>query len=151
MLACVAHVLTRNFATKKVREAHWSRFTVSRIPVHLPGATRTIGVRLATALDFPFSEVSVPIYVDLVGFAEGPAEVVVLAGSATQPVPAATEGELLALLLARAKSEPALKLILADRPRQPSQGVVAAEHRVDDRVARDLVLAAPRMSLSVAP
>jgi hypothetical protein len=54
----------------------------------------------------PYNEVSVPLYVDVVAFALGPAQVAMSAASITQPVPAATERQLLALLLARAKAHP---------------------------------------------
>jgi hypothetical protein len=57
-------------------------------------------------LNIPFNEVSVPIYVDVLGFAIGRAEVALTAMSVTQPVPASTEQELLTLLLARARAHP---------------------------------------------
>jgi hypothetical protein len=103
---CLARALTRNFAEKAVRSARWGRFTVTRLPVQAPGASATVGIRVTAMLNFPFSEISVPIYVDMVGFAVGPAEVGLSAASVTQPVPAGTEQELLALLLARAKAHP---------------------------------------------
>lgn len=103
---CIARALTRNFADKAVREARWGRFTITRLAVHAPGASATIGLRIASTLNFPFSEVSVPVYVDLLGFAAGPAEVGLSAASVTQPVPTSTEQELVALLLARARAHP---------------------------------------------
>jgi hypothetical protein len=103
---CVARILTRRFAEKAVREARWGRFSVSRLPVQAPGADATIGVRVATTLTLTFSEVSVPIYFDVLGFASGPAAVAVSAVSVTQPAPAATEARLLSLLLARADAHP---------------------------------------------
>jgi len=103
---CLARALTRNFSEKAVRDAHWGRVTITRLPVDAPGASATIGLRILVMLNFPFSEVSVPIYVDVLGFAMGPAEVALSATSVTQPVPAATERELLALLLARARAHP---------------------------------------------
>jgi hypothetical protein len=103
---CGARVLTRNLDDKPFRRARWGRVTVSRLPVHAPGSTATIGIRIVATLSFPFSEISVPIYVDVLGFAMGRAEVALTATSATQPVPATTEQELLALLLARARAHP---------------------------------------------
>ena len=55
-------------------------------------------------LNLSYSEVSVPIYVDMLAFAVGHGAVELTAASVTQAVPAATEEELLALLLARAKA-----------------------------------------------
>jgi hypothetical protein len=101
---CAARALTRNLDDKPLRNAHWARVTVSKLPVKAPGATATLGIRVEAMLDIAFSEVTVPIYVDELGFAIGRAEVGLLAASATQPVPASTEQELVALLLARAKA-----------------------------------------------
>jgi hypothetical protein len=103
---CAARALTRNLDDRPIGEARWGRVTVSRLPVHAPGTSATIGIRVLATLNLPFSEVSVPIYFDVLGFATGPAEVALTATSATQPVPATTEQELLALLLARARAHP---------------------------------------------
>jgi hypothetical protein len=100
--ACLARVLTRNFSVKRVRDAHWGRFTISRLPVSAPGTTATLGLRIAGTLNFAYSEVTLPVYVDALGFATGHAVVTVIAASVTQPVPTSTERELVALLLARA-------------------------------------------------
>ena len=101
---CEARVFTRYFSTKAIREAHWERFTSSSLPISAPGAQATFGLRISGALDLSFSEVSVPFYFDVFGFAVGPAQVVLTTGSATQPVPHATEQEVVTLLLARAKA-----------------------------------------------
>jgi len=101
---CAARALTRNLDDKPLREAHWGHVKVSQLPVKAPGTSATIGIRILATLNLPFSEVSVPIYVDVLGFALGRAEVALTATSATQPVPGATEQELLALLLARARA-----------------------------------------------
>jgi hypothetical protein len=103
---CIAHVLSRRFGGKTIKEAHWGRFTVSSLPARAPGATGTVGFRIATTLSFPVSEVSVPLYVDVLGFIIGPAEVSLSALSATQPVPPETEQRLLTLLLTRAQAHP---------------------------------------------
>ena len=52
----------------------------------------------------PISEVSLPFYFDVLAFARGPATVGVFATSITQPVPSATEHQLLSLLLSRAEA-----------------------------------------------
>ena len=69
-------------------------------------ADAAAGIRIGAALSIEFNEVSVPIYVDVVAFALGPAQVAMSAASITQPLPAATEDQVLALLLARAKAHP---------------------------------------------
>jgi hypothetical protein len=103
---CAARVLTRNLDDKPISNARWGRVTVSKLPVHAQGTSATVGIRIVANLELSFSEVSVPIYVDVLGFAIGRAEVALTAMSATQPVPATTEQELLALLLARARAHP---------------------------------------------
>jgi hypothetical protein len=103
---CIARVLTKRFAEKSIGEAHWGRFALSRLPVQAPGADGTIGIRASTTLNFSFSEISVPIYVDVLGFSAGPVAVGLVAVSATQPVPAATEQRLLILLLERTNAHP---------------------------------------------
>lgn len=101
---CLARALTRNFTAKAVMEAHWGNFTLSKLPLTVPGASTTLGVRATVALNIPYNEISVPIYVDMLAFAVGHGAVELTAISVTQPVPATTEQELLALLLARAKA-----------------------------------------------
>jgi hypothetical protein len=63
-----------------------------------------LGIRATVALNIPYNEVSVPIYLDMFAFAVGHGEVSLTAVSITQPVPRVTEQELLALLLARARA-----------------------------------------------
>jgi hypothetical protein len=104
--ACIARALSRAFARRNVRGARWGRVSVSALSAPAPGADAGVGVRISVALSIEYAEVSVPLYVDVVGFALGPAEVAMSAMSITQPLPAATEHELLALLLARAKAHP---------------------------------------------
>jgi hypothetical protein len=102
--ACIARALSRAFATRNVRGARWGRVSVLPLSAPAPGADAAVGVRISVALSIEYNEVSVPLYVDVVGFALGPADVAMSAMSITQPLPAATEQELLALLLARARA-----------------------------------------------
>jgi hypothetical protein len=103
---CAARALTASLRDKPIRQARWGRVKLSKLHVSAPGASATVGIRILATLNLPFSEVTVPIYVDVLGFAIGHAEVALTALSVTQPVPANTEQELLALLLARAKATP---------------------------------------------
>jgi hypothetical protein len=103
---CAARALTESLQDKPIRQASWGRVKLSKLPVHAPGTSATIGIRILATLNLPFSEVTVPIYVDVLGFAIGRVEVALTAISVTQPVPANTEQELLGLLLARAKATP---------------------------------------------
>jgi hypothetical protein len=103
---CVARAFTRRFAGMRVGEAHYGRFSISLLPVQAPGADAAVAWRIQTSVNFTLSEVSVPIYIDVLGFTDGPAEVYLSAISATQPVPSATEQRLLSLLLSRAQAHP---------------------------------------------
>jgi hypothetical protein len=103
---CFARALTRRFAGRRVGEAHYGRFSISSLPVQAPGADAAVAWRIQTSVNFTLSEVSVPIYIDVFGFTDGPAEVYLSAISATQPVPSATEQRLLSLLLSRAQAHP---------------------------------------------
>jgi hypothetical protein len=103
---CLARVLTHNLDDKQISNARWAHVAVTRLPVRAPGAAATFGIRVVATLEIPFNEVAVPIYVDELGFAIGRAGVELSTISVTQPVPATTERELLALLLARAHAQP---------------------------------------------
>jgi hypothetical protein len=104
--ACLARVLAHSLDDRRIREAHWGHVSISRLPVNAPGTTATVGLRVLATLELPFSEVTVPFYEDVLGFAIGRAQVVLAAASVIQPVPARTEQELLSLLLARARAHP---------------------------------------------
>jgi hypothetical protein len=104
--ACLARVLAHSLDDRRISEARWGHVSISRLPVNAPGTSATFGLRVLATLELPFSEVSVPFYEDVLGFAIGRAQVVLAAASATQPVPATTEQELLSLLLARARAHP---------------------------------------------
>jgi hypothetical protein len=103
---CLARVLTRNLSAKNFGRARFGRVTVSKLPVQVAEASATVGIRVQLTVEVPAREVSVPVYVDLLGFGERRAGVAIAAVSATQPVPGATEHELLMLLQSRAQSQP---------------------------------------------
>jgi hypothetical protein len=66
-----------------------------------PGTTGSFGLRISTPITL--HHVSVPFYMDFLGFVYGPAEVTLASFSLPEPFPAATEERLFSLLLARAK------------------------------------------------
>jgi hypothetical protein len=101
---CLARVWTRSLGQKAIRDAHWGPVAVYALPVQAPRSNGHIGLRIAMTVKFPANEVTVPAYVDVLGFAWGPAEIALIATSLTQPVPAAVENQLLSTLLARAGS-----------------------------------------------
>jgi hypothetical protein len=99
---CFARALTRHYAGRRVGEARLGPISVTPLPMQAPGMDAAAGLRAEITVNFTLSEVTLPIYVDVFGFADGPAEVFLSTISATQPVPAATEQRLFAVLAARA-------------------------------------------------
>jgi hypothetical protein len=101
---CLAHVMTRSLGRTTIRNAYWGPVAVYALPVQAPGSASRIGLRIAMTVNIPANEVTVPAYVDVLGFAWGPAEIALTATSLTQPVPASVENQLLSTLVARARS-----------------------------------------------
>jgi hypothetical protein len=101
---CLAHVWTRSLGRSAIRNAYWGPVAIYALPVQAPGSNGHIGLRIAMTVNIPASEVTVPAYVDVLGFAWGSAEVALTATSLTQPVAASVEAQLLSTLVARARS-----------------------------------------------
>jgi hypothetical protein len=101
---CLAHVWTLGLGRTAIRDAYWGPVAVYALPVQAPGSNGNIGLRIAMTVKFPANDVTLPAYVDVLGFAWGPAEIALIATSLTQPVPAGVENQLLSTLVARARS-----------------------------------------------
>jgi hypothetical protein len=101
---CLAHVMTRSLGRTTIRNAYWGPVAAYALPVQAPGSTSRIGLRIAMTVNIPANEVTVPAYVDVLGFAWGSAEISLTAASLTQPVQPSVENELLSTLVARARS-----------------------------------------------
>jgi hypothetical protein len=101
---CLAHLWTRSLGRTAIRNAYWGPVAIYALPVQAPGSSHRIGLRIAMTVHIPANEVTVPAYVDVLGFAWGSAEIALTATSVTQPVPPSVENQLLATLLARARS-----------------------------------------------
>jgi hypothetical protein len=101
---CLAHVMTRSLGRTSIHNAYWGPVAVYALPVKAPGSNGRIGLRIAMTVKIPANEVTLPVYVDVLGFAWGSAEIALTATSLTQPVPASVENQLLATLVARARS-----------------------------------------------
>jgi hypothetical protein len=101
---CLARLMTRTLGRTAIPNAHWGPVAVYALPMQAPGSGGRVGLRIAMTVNIPANEVTLPAYVDLLGFAWGPAEIGLTAISVTQPVPAEVERQLLSTLLARARS-----------------------------------------------
>jgi hypothetical protein len=107
-IGCITRVIPHLFGTLGGGGARYGRATVSRLPNPLPGADGGFGFRISTAVIRSTSEAGqteVPVYVDLLGFISGPAEINLTATGAPQPVPADVEHRLLSLLYSRANAK----------------------------------------------
>jgi hypothetical protein len=101
---CLARAGTQSLRRMTMRNAYWGPVAVYALPVQAPGSNGRIGLRIAMTVHFPASEVTLPAYVDVLGFAWGSAEITLAATSMTQPVPTSVENQLLSTLVARARS-----------------------------------------------
>ena len=70
-----------------------------------PGATGSFGWRISSTITV--HGIRVPLYLDILGFVDGPAEVSLMSSGLPRPFPAAAEQQLFLLLLKRAESRSA--------------------------------------------
>ena len=69
-----------------------------------PGTSGGFGWRVTAS--FGVRGIKVPLYLDVLGFVDGPSEVTLLSSSVLRPFPAEAQQHLFALLLARARAHP---------------------------------------------
>ena len=103
--ACLAHYFNLLFRGKGSGGATFGAVSVSQGTPPAPGASGSFGWRISTKVTG--HGLSIPFYVDLLGFVYGPAEVSLLSSGAPRPFPAAAEQELYLLLLRRARAQAA--------------------------------------------
>ncbi|HEY2398573.1 MAG TPA: hypothetical protein VGH78_06235 [Solirubrobacteraceae bacterium] len=101
---CLARLVTKALSRIAIQNAHWGPAAIYALPVPVPLGNSSLGLRIALTVNVPAVEVTMPAYVDVLGFARGPAEIVLATVSLTQPVPTAVEHELVSTLAARASS-----------------------------------------------
>jgi len=99
---CLSHYLDLLFKSHKYHGATVSPVSISQGTPPAPGATGSFAWRITTTITL--HSVTIPIYIDIFGFVEGPAEVSLFTAGVPRPFPAATEERLFSLLLTRAKT-----------------------------------------------
>jgi hypothetical protein len=99
---CLSHYLDLLFKSHKYHGARVSPVSISQGTPPAPGATGSFAWRITTTITL--HSVTIPIYIDIFGFVEGPAEVSLFTDGVPQPFPATTEERLFSLLLTRAKT-----------------------------------------------
>jgi hypothetical protein len=101
--ACLSHYLDLLFKDlKHPRGATTSPVSISQATPPAPGTTGSFGWRITAAITE--RGVTIPFYMEILGFVDGPAEVTLLTSGVPEPFPTATEQRLFSLLVERAKS-----------------------------------------------
>ena len=98
---CFSHYLQLLFNGERLKGATPGPVTIQGGIPPAPGTTGGFGWRVTAS--FLVRGVKIPIYLDYLGFVDGPAEVTLLSSGLIRPFPAEVQQHLFALLLARAK------------------------------------------------
>jgi hypothetical protein len=98
--ACLSRYFNMLFRGRRSNGATFGAVSIAQGRPPAPGASGSFGWRITTRITG--HGISIPFYVDLLGFVYGPAEVSLLSSGAPQPFPAPAEQTLYLLLLRRA-------------------------------------------------
>jgi hypothetical protein len=99
---CFSSYLQQIFKSEKVTGATPGPVTIQSGTPPAPGMSGSFGWRVTASFDV--HGIKVPIYLDFLGFIDGPSEVTLLSSGLLQPFPAAIQQHLFSLLLSRARS-----------------------------------------------
>jgi hypothetical protein len=99
---CFSRYLQQIFKGERVTGATPGPVTIQSGTPPAPGMSGSFGWRVTATFDV--HGIKVPIYLDFLGFVDGPSEVTLLSSGLLQPFPAAIQQHLFSLLLSRARS-----------------------------------------------
>jgi hypothetical protein len=99
---CFSHYLQLLFAGQHVQGATPGPVSIQSGTPPAPGTSGGFGWRITAS--FTIRGIKVPIYLDFLGFVDGPAEVTLLSSGLLRPFPAEIQQHLFATLLARANA-----------------------------------------------
>jgi hypothetical protein len=99
---CFSRYLERAFRAEHVSGATVGPVTIQAGTPPAPGTSGGFGWRVTAS--FGVRGIRVPLYLDILGFIDGPSEVTLLSSSVLRPFPAEAQQHLFALLLARARA-----------------------------------------------
>jgi hypothetical protein len=99
---CFSKYLQQIFQGEQTKSATPGPVTIQAGTPPAPGVDGSFGWRVTAT--FLVRGVKVPIYLDFLGFVDGPSQVTLLSSGLLEPFPAAVQQHLFALLLARARS-----------------------------------------------
>ena len=100
--SCFSAYLQQIFKGEQTKDATPGRVTIQSGTPPAPGMDGSFGWRVTAT--FLVRGIKVPIYLDFLGFVDGPSQVTLLSSGLLEPFPAAVQQHLFALLLARAKN-----------------------------------------------
>jgi hypothetical protein len=98
---CFSHYLQQVFKGQRLKGAKVGPVSVQAGIPPAPGTSGGFGWRVTAS--FLVRTIKVPVYLDFLGFVDGPAEVTLLSTGLIRPFPAEVQQRLFALLLTRAK------------------------------------------------
>ncbi|HTZ87595.1 MAG TPA: hypothetical protein VMB05_13080 [Solirubrobacteraceae bacterium] len=98
---CFSHFLKLLFEGEHLKGAKVGPVSIQAGVPPAPGTTGGFGWRITAS--FFVRGVKVPVYLDFLGFVDGPAEVTLLSSGLIRPFPAEVQQQLFSLLLSRAK------------------------------------------------
>jgi hypothetical protein len=101
---CLSHYLDQLFKGQKDQGATFSPVTIVAVAPPAPGTSGSFG--WVIAMTITLHRVALPVYLEILGFTNGPAEVTLFTSSLPTPFPSAIEHQLFSLLVERAKSHP---------------------------------------------
>ncbi|HWF33036.1 MAG TPA: hypothetical protein VG188_10810 [Solirubrobacteraceae bacterium] len=99
---CFSHYLSLIFKEEQVKGAKAGPVTIQAGTPPAPGTSGGFGWRVTAT--FNVRGLKLPVYLDFLGFVDGPAEVTLTSSGLLRPFPASVQQHLFALLLGRAKA-----------------------------------------------
>ena len=99
---CFSRYLQQIFSRQKVTGASPGPVNIQAGTPPAPGMSGSFGWRVTAT--FIVRGIKVPIYLDFLGFVDGPSQVTLLSSGLLQPFPASAQQHLFSLLLSRARS-----------------------------------------------
>ena len=101
--ACLEKLLNKRYAERSSEKVSYGQVGIVSIPAEDFSVNRSFGFNITTDVTVTHGPFYV-LYVDVLGFVEGPLEVMLSATSTKRPTASATEQHLLSLLAARARA-----------------------------------------------
>jgi hypothetical protein len=99
---CFSRFIEQSFRGQRASGATIGPVSIQSGTPPAPGTTGGFGLRVTAT--FHVRSVKVPVYLDFLGFVDGPSEVTLLSSGLLRPFPATVQQHLFALLLSRAKA-----------------------------------------------